>query len=145
MSNPLVSLGVLNRVIASVTWQSFPALNVTASFLGREGIRLALDGEATRFLPQMTGMVVSPEVYQGVTLTINLLKTQSLATLYKAQMEAQTAIGNCVVRPDSTTLPAYDLVNAGLEGVREQSYSGEDAGWVVTVRATYYLNSNLWT
>lgn len=143
MSNPLVAQGVLNRVLASVIWQGFPQLNVIASFLNREGIRLALDGDATRFLPTMTGAVTSPEPYQMVTLTINLLKTQPLAALYKAQMEDQTVLGDCVVRPDSITLTPYDLVNCALESVREQSYSGEDAGWSVTVRGYYIVNASL--
>jgi hypothetical protein len=141
--NPLVQQGSLNRIIASVVWQSFPALNVTAPFLNREGIRLALDGDATRFLPTMTGAVTSPEPYQMVTLTINLVKSQGLASQYKSQMETQTVLGDCVVRPDTKGLPPYDLVNCALEGVRELSFSGEDAGFSVTVRGYYSINSSL--
>jgi hypothetical protein len=144
-SNPLISVGSLNRLVASVSWQNFSALNVTASFLNREGIRLALDGEATRMLPAMAGAVTSPEPYQMATITINLLKTQSLANLYKKQMELSTLLGNCTVRPDTTVLMPYDFTNAAIEGVREQNYSGEDAGYVVTIRATYNINSALWT
>lgn len=44
-TNPLIPQGTLNRVRASVVWPSFPNLNVTASYLGRMGIRLSLDGE----------------------------------------------------------------------------------------------------
>lgn len=145
MANPLVQLGSLNRLIASVTWQSFPALNVTAPFLNREGIRMALDGESTRMLAAMTGMVPSPEPYMPVTVTINLLKTQGLAAQYKLQMETQTTLGNCVVRPDSTILPAYDLTNMAIESVRELALSGEDAGFAVTCRGTYLINNFLYT
>jgi hypothetical protein len=145
MANPLVQLGSLNRLIASVTWQGFPGLNVTPSFLNREGIRLALDGEATRFLPTLTGAVTSPEPYQMVTLNLALLKSQNLAAQYKSQMETQCLLGNCTVRPDSTVLPAYDLVNMAIESVRELAFSGEDAGYTVTCRGYYLINSNLWT
>lgn len=143
MANPLVDQGTLNRVIGSIVWQNFSSLNVTAPFLNREGIRLALDGDATRFLPTMTGAVTSPEPYQMVTLTINLLKTQGLAAQYKRQMETQTVLGDCVVRPDTKALPPYDLVNCALESVRELSFSGEDAGFSVTVRGYYNINSSL--
>lgn len=144
MANPLVQYGSLNRLIASLSWQTFPALAVTASFLNREGIRLALDGEATRFLPAMAGAVTSPEPYQMITLTVNLLKTQTLAAQYKAQMENTCLLGNGVVRPDSTVLPPYDVVNCAIEGVREQAYSGEDAGWALTIRGYYLINNALW-
>ena len=144
MANPLVDQGTLNRLKGSVVWQNFSALNVTAPFLNREGIRLALDGDATRFLPTLTGAVTSPEPYQMVTLTINLLKTQGLAAQYKRQMETQTVLGDCVVRPDTIALPPYDLVNCALESVRELSFSGEDAGFSVTVRGYYNINSSLY-
>jgi hypothetical protein len=145
VTNPLIAVGSLNRLVASVTWQSFPQLNVIPSFLNREGIRLGLDGEATRFLPALTGAVTSPEPYQMVTLTINLLKTQQLAALYKAQYELSTLLGDCVVRPDVVLgLPPYDLTNMAMEGVREQSYAGEDAGWAIMFRGTYYINNALW-
>jgi hypothetical protein len=142
--NPLISVGTLNRLIASVIWPSFPALTVTAPFLNKDGIRLAIDGEATKFLPAMVGAVPSPEPYQLVTMTINLLKTQPLAALYKAQYESSTLLGNCTVYPDSAALPAYQLSNVALESVRELNFSGEDAGWVVVSRGTYYVNSTLW-
>lgn len=143
MANPLVVQGTLNRILASVVWQNFPALNVTAPFLNREAIRLALDGESTRFLPSLTGAVTSAEPYMMVTLTINLLKSQNLAALYKAQMELQSVLGDCVVRPDVTTLPPYDFTNCAIQSVREQAYSGEDAGFAVTVRGYYLINSSL--
>jgi hypothetical protein len=141
--NPLVQQGTLNRILGSVVWQNYPALNVTAPFLNREGIRLALDGDATRFLPTLTGAVTSPEPYQMITLTINLLKTQGLAGLYKSQMELATVLGDCVVRPDTKVLPPYDLINCALESVRELAFSGEDAGFSVTVRGYYSINSSL--
>ena len=142
-ANPLVDQGFLNRVIASVSITNFPNLNVTAPFLNREAIRLALDGESTVFLPTLTGAVTSEEPYMMCTVAINLLKTQTLSGQYKAQMELQSTIGDIVVRPDSTILPPYDLVNCAIGGVREQSYAGNDAGWVVTLRGYYLINSGL--
>jgi hypothetical protein len=143
-ANPLVQLGTLNRLIASVSWPSFAYLTITAPFLNREGISITLEGEATRILPAMTGTVNSPEPYQMATVTANLLKTQPLSGLYKAQMESSTLLGNCVVRPDSLVLPAYDFYNMAIESVREQRYSGEDAGWVIVFRGYYIINNSQW-
>jgi hypothetical protein len=143
-ANPLVSQGVLNRLRASVTWNSFPSLNVTPSFLNREGIRLAFEGNATQFLPTQTGAVTSPEPYQMISLTINLLKTQGLSQLYEAQRQSASVIGNGVVRPDTTTLAPYDIYNCGIMNVRELAFSGEDAGYSVSISGYILLNSSLW-
>jgi hypothetical protein len=143
--NPLIDQGTLNRIIASVSWTSFPSLNVTAPFLNKAAIRLALDGESTLFLPTLTGAVTSPEPYMMITATINLLKTQGLAAQYKAQMELQSKIGDGVVRPDTTILPPYDIVNCAIQTVREMDYGGGDAGWAVTVRGYYNINSSLFS
>jgi len=141
--NPLINLGSLNRLRASVIWNSNPSLNVTASYLGKDGIRLALDGESTAFINTMTGAVTSPEPYQMITLTVHLLKTQALASQYKAQMENNALLGNGVVRPDSVALPAYDIVNCAIESVRELNFSGMDAEFAVTVKGYYLVNSSL--
>jgi hypothetical protein len=144
VANPQVSVGLLNRLIASVTWAGFSALNVTPSFLNRDGIRLAFEGEATRFLPALTGLVPSPEPYQPCTLTINLLKTQALAQSYEAQRQTQCFLGAGTVRPDATTLGPYDLQSMAIENVRELAFSGEDAGYSVMLRGFYLINNSLW-
>lgn len=139
--NPLLSQGTLNRIVGSVIVPSFPVLNVTAPFLGKEGIRLALEGESTKYIPTMTGAVTSPEPYMMIRLTINLLKTQSLSALYKAQMETLALVGDIAVNPDVTLgLPPYDLTNCAIQDVRELNFSGEDAGFVVTLGGYYYIN-----
>jgi hypothetical protein len=142
--NPLAPLGSLNRLIASVTWPQFPQLNITPSFLGREAISLAFEGDATLFLPQLTGTVTSPEPYQRVTLTINLVRTQGIAALYEAQRQANSPLGPGVVRPDSSALPPYPLINCGILNVRELRFSGEDAGYVVSIGGYMLINASLW-
>lgn len=144
-TNPLVAQGTLNRLRASVTWPNFPQLNVTASYLGKMGIRLALEGESTLFIPTMTGAVTSPEPYMAVTVTIHLLKTQQLAALYKAQMEASALIGDGTVRPDASTLPPYQITNCAIESVRELNFGGDDAEFAVAVKGYYLINNNLWS
>lgn len=143
-SNPLIAQGTLNRLRGSVIWPSNSTLNVTAPYLQKEGIRLALDGEATTFIETITGMVISPEPYQGITLSINLLKTNGLADLYKQQMENTTALGNGTVKPDTSALGVYPIVNCAIASVRELSFAGTDAGFVVTIRGYYSVNNALW-
>jgi hypothetical protein len=144
-SNPLVAQGTLNRLRASVIWANFPQLNVTAPFLHKEGISLALEGDVTTYIDTMTGGVTSPEPYQRANLTLTLLKTQPLSALYKQQLELSSLLGNGTVRPDSSTLPPYALVNCAIRSVRELRFSGEDAAWAVSVGGYYLVNSNLFS
>lgn len=142
--NPLIAQGTLNRLRGSVVWQNYPTLNVTAPYLSKEGIRLSLDGEATVFLPTITGAVTSPEPYQMITLTMNILKTNGLAALYQAQMVDTTLLGNGTVKTDTSSLPVFPLVNCAIEGVREMPFNGEDASFVVMIRGYYIINNALW-
>jgi hypothetical protein len=142
--SPQVPLGNLNRILASVVWPGFTFLNVTAPFLGADGVSLTFEGEATQMLPVMVGVVPSPEVYQLATLTISLLKTQFLANLYKAQYEANVLLGNCTIYPDSAALQPYTLINTALTNIRELRFSGQDPTWVVTARGTYQINAALY-
>jgi hypothetical protein len=143
-SNPLISQGSLNRLRANLIVPGFPELNVTASFLGKAGISLALEGEATVFIPTMTGAVTSPEPYMMIGLTVNLIKSQSLSDQYKKKMEKSALIGNTTVITDSSTLGSYPLTNCGVQSVRELNFSGDDAGFIITIKGYYLVNSDMW-
>ena len=147
MGNPLVAQGVLNRLKASVVWTSFPALNVTAPFLDREGINLRLEGEASAQHGSMTGIVQSPEPYLPVSVVIALLRTQPLSDLYKTQMEANSLIGDGVVWPDVSTgsgLSQFQLHNMSIQSVGELVLNGTTPIYGVTCRGFYVVNNSLW-
>lgn len=144
--NPLISQGVLNRLKASVTVPAFPNLNVTASYLNKEGIRLAREGNATTMLPSMVGVVPSPEPYLLVNVTIHLLKTQALSQQYEAQLQKNSLIGSVVVRPDvSSGLSAFDFLQCAIQSVDELDFSGASAGYGVRIQGYYPINSSLFT
>lgn len=140
----MIQQGTLNRLRGSANYATHPELNVTASYLGKAGITLQLEGESTDMIPAMAGVVTSPAPYMMATLVINLLKTQGLAGVYKAQMENTCLIGDFVVTSDATTLPTYYISNGAIESVKEMTFNGEDAGWAVTIKGTYYINNALW-
>lgn len=145
MANPLIAQGVLNRLKASVVIPGFPQLNVTAPYLGQEGIRMALEGDATGRLPQMTGVVNSPEPYMMCTIQIPLLKTQNLSDLFKQQMENDSQLGDFQIRPDvATGLGIYSLTNGAIMSVGELDFGGRSAVFGVSLSAVYLINSNLW-
>jgi hypothetical protein len=128
-----------------VTWADFPTLNVTAPYLGREGISITFEGETTVYINTMTGAVTSPDPYLKISMEIGLLKTQPLAAAYKAQMETYSVLGEVTVRPDTSVLPVYTFENGSIQNVRQLRFSGEDAGFVVTIGAYYIINNEMWS
>jgi hypothetical protein len=143
-----LDLGHLNRLSASISVINLPILNVTASYLGREAIRLALEGQATGRLPAMTGIVTSPEPYQMVSCTVHLIKTQPLAALWQAQYSLNTLIGPYTVRPDIDSsqngIVPYPINNGMIMSIRELNFAGTDEGWVITLSGSYDINASLW-
>lgn len=142
--NPLIAQGTLNRLRGAITVASSPELNVTASFLGKEGISLAFSGRASTQIPTLTGAVQSPEPYMAATVTIELLKTQSIAALYKSRMEANCVIGDINIISDASTLPAYPLVNCSIQDVQPLKMNGEVVGFTVEISGFYIVNNDLW-
>jgi hypothetical protein len=142
--NPLIDQGVLNRIKGEVVWTDFPALQVTAPFLDKDGINLRLEGQASSQHGTMTGLVQSPEPYMAVSVVIALLKTQSLASLYKQQMELNSVIGDGVVYPDvSSGLQPYNVLNMSIQSVGDLLFNGTTPIYAVTCTGYYVVNNSL--
>jgi hypothetical protein len=133
--------GPLNRLRASVVFANFPELNVTSSFLTTEGIRLALEGNATDLLPAMVSLVSSPAPYLSATITMSIVRSSALANLYKLQFEDNTLMGIVTIWPDTDVIPVYTINNVALESVREMAFAGMEAAMVVTARGYYNVNT----
>lgn len=142
-SNPLVAQGALSKLLASAQFVSNSQLNAAASFFGPLGVAMRLEGQASAYLPTMTGAVPSPNPYQMATVTLHLLRTQGLSASYKAQFESNTSVGDLVVTPDASTLPTYTFTNCVLQNLAEMTFDGGDPGFVVTVMGTYAINASL--
>lgn len=143
--NPQIPQGNLNRLLGSVIFPSFPALIVTAPFLGQEGISLSRDGDAVDFLPTMTSNVTSPAPLQMVTIGIDLIRSQPLAQLFEAQLQTDAQLGNCTIRTDSGLLGPYKIQQCAIQTVGELRFNGRSAGYGVMLRGSYPINANLWT
>ena len=144
MASPLIPQGTLNRLRGSVVFGSNPTLNVTAPYLAKQAISIAFEGDAGLLIPTLTGGVTSPEPYQMATVTINLLKSQALSNVYKAQIEANVNVGDIAVIADSASLSDYELTNCIIKGVRDITFDGDVAGFVVTITGIYNVNGSLW-
>jgi hypothetical protein len=144
--NPNVNQGTINKLVASVIWDSFPILNITPSFLMPEGIDMTPEGPIVTMLQSMTGLIPSSEPYQVMRLVIHLIRAQPLAAAYKAQWETDARIGGGTIRPDvlSSVHPPYIIDNVSITGLNTLNFSGRDAGFVVTCTGQYNINSALW-
>jgi hypothetical protein len=143
-----IPLGTLNRLVASITFTSFPSLNVTPPYLTRRAIRFTPDMDMTTFINVLTGMVTSPEPYIGVTVMINLNRTLALAAAFQQQFLTSTLLGDCTVRPDVAPsqggLQPLPLSNCGIARLGDLGMDGEDPVMPISMRGTYFINSNLW-
>ena len=144
MGNPLVPQGFLNRVRGALSVTGVPALNVTASYLGKDGISMRPDNAATDIIQTMTGTVGSQTPYQQVTVTVHLLKTQGLGASYQQRFATDTALGEVVITPDATTFGNFTLLNCYLLNFNELPFNGMDAGYVVTIGGYLTTNDNMW-
>lgn len=148
MADPRVPQGNLNRLKASLIWNDHPQLNVTPAYLAREMLVLAFEGTATGRIPTSTGVVNSPEPFQPVMITANLLKTQFLAALYETQRQNNSLLGSGTIRPDvasnSNGIGPYEVLNMSIDNVRELAFDGSTPVFSVTMGGYMLINSFLW-
>jgi len=142
--NPMISPGVLNRVRASAKFTQHPELNVSASYLAKEGVELVFQGTLVEPLPAMTGVVQSPQPYIQVQAKVHLLRSQALGAQYKAQWEVDALLGDVRLYTDSSVFGEFDMTNSAITNVGDMTFSGGDPGVVITITGTYYVNSSMW-
>lgn len=146
MAAILAPQGVLNRVRASLTFTTFPALNVTSPFLARAGLTLTFNMPRSVQIDTMTGVVQSPEPYISTTVTAALIRTQPLVAAWQQQEQLNVLIGDMTLRPDVVgpgTLGLYQFSNTALQSVRELTFAGQDPSYVIELRAYMIVNQQL--
>lgn len=143
-TNPLVQQGTLNRVRGQVVVPNFTNLNITAPYMGKSMLRLALEGNFTDQIPTATGVVNSPEPYVMATCTVGLLRTQALSGQWLAQAINYSVIGPIQVYSDSSAFPLANLDNCSIYQLDPGAFDGQDPVVRLILRGTFYLNNNLW-
>ena len=145
MPNPLVPQGTINRLRGSVVYTNNQTLNITAAYLAKEAISIAFEGDAGILLPTLTGGVTSPEPYQMANVVIHMLKSQSLANIYKTQFETNAVLGPGTVWPDvNTGLSQFNLHNMSIQSVGDLLLNGTTPIFGVTARGFYIVNNSIW-
>lgn len=144
MGNPLINQGVFNRVRASLKFTQHPELNITAPFLTQDGIEISFQGDAGVLLPTMTGGASSPQPYQLVDIKVHLVRSQSMAQLYKKQIETDTTLGDVTCYTDVSTLGDFPLRSAVIRSMQDVSFAGKDPALVLSIHGIYDVNSAMW-
>lgn len=144
-TNPQVPQGTINRLRGSIEFPSNAGLNITAAFLTKKGISATFEGETTQFLDTMTGAAISPEPYQYVTLSVNLVRSVALAQSYKALIENQSLIGAATFRSDTSSMRSFHLNQVSILSVDDFPVNGESADWGIKLRGIWLINSSLWS
>jgi hypothetical protein len=141
MANPFVQQGTLNRLLGNVVFAQWPQLTVTAPFLGKGAISFAFEGDASQLIGTMTGAVTSPEPYVFGTVTIHLVRSQTLANVFKNQLLLNTVLGSVTVYPDTTAMAPIDIESCVLQSIQEVTFDGTQAEFVVKIRGVYSINA----
>ena len=143
--NPMAYQGLLNRVLTHVVVTDFPQLSATASFMSKAMTSLTFDGDFTRQEKTATGVVNSPEPYVMGHLTLSILRSQSLAALWIAQLQVLSILGDVVTYSDSTVFPQLTLNNCSVMNVEPGPYDGQDPTTKITITGVLPINAALWT
>jgi hypothetical protein len=143
-SNPLVDQGFINRLRGTVLVQNYPSLNLTAPFLGKDGVSITLEGNTTNFLETMTGATLSLEPYQMASISVAIVKATGTANYWKTQWELMAAIGPVTITPDTSALAPFQLFNCAIETVGDLPFNGTQAEVRINLKGIYYINSAMW-
>lgn len=141
----LVEQGTLNRLRAHAVFAQFPSLNVTADYLGPEGIELDFQGAATDFPPALTGLVTSPAPYVPLNLRLQLLRTQGLSGAWQNQSYQTTVLGNATLHTDVSTQGVSQLRfrNVGISHLPQFRLNGRDPYYLIELFGSLIINGNL--
>lgn len=142
--NPLIQQGSLNRLLTNVMVTDYPFLNASASYMSKSLATLTFDGSFVDQIPTATGIVNSPSPFVMGSLTINLLRSQNVASLWIAQVQSEGILGTVTVFPDSTLFPKIGLQNCSIESIDPGAYDGMDPTTKITVKGVFNLNAALW-
>lgn len=142
--NPLVPQGFLNRVRGQLSVTDIPALNISASYLAREGISMRPLAAATDVIGTMAGTVGSQVPYQQVEITAHMLRTQALAAAWQRRLRSDTALGESVLTLDTTAMEDFTVLNTFLVNFQELTIAGSDVAFVVTLSGYITVNNDMW-
>lgn len=145
MANPYLTAGPLNRVRVHVVVPSTPTLNITAQFMGKSFARVEFEGDWTQQIEVGTGVVNSPEPYVMASITVGLLRPQTLSASWLSQAQNSTVLGDVTIYSDTSAWPPITLNDTAIRSIDPGAFDGTDPVVRLTLRGTFNINSSLWS
>jgi hypothetical protein len=143
-TNPILIPGNLNRVRGTILVPSNATLNITAPFLGKEGIVIAPQSAVVTQMQGMATVVNSEEPYQIVQVTAAIMKSLALSAAYLNQIKNAPILGQVTVTPDTTVIPAFTLYNVAITNWSQISMAGLQPDFTVTFQGQFNVSNDLW-
>ena len=143
-TNPTLVPGNLNRIRGTILVPGNATLNVTAPYLGKEGIVIAPQSAVVTQMQGMTTVVNSEEPYQIVQVTAAIMKSLALSAAYLEQIKNSPTLGQITVTPDTTTIPAFNLYNVAITNWSQISMAGLQPDFTITFQGQFNVSNDLW-
>ena len=144
MANPNLIPSPLNRVRANVAIPSSTNLNVTASYLGAEGISVSFQGNVATQLMGLTSTINSEEPYVPSQIRISLVKSLALAGAWINQIQNAPTLGTVTIQSDTAQFPQITLYNCVITNVGDVSMAGKQAEFQITISGYWSVSNDLW-
>lgn len=142
--NPLVPQGTLNRIRTHIVLSSYPSLNITAANMTKGFATFAFEGNFVAQIETATGIVNSPEPYVMGTCTVEILRSQALATAYINQLSTNAMIGDVTGYSDSMTFAPITLNNCSIYNFDPGAYDGTKPAVRIVFRGVFTPNGAMW-
>lgn len=143
-TNPTLVPGNLNRIRGTILVPGNATLNVTAPYLGKEGIVIAPQSAVVTQMQGMTTVVNSEEPYQIVQVTAAIMKSLALSAAYIEQIKNSPTLGQITITPDTTTIPAFNLYNVAITNWSQISMAGLQPDFTITFQGQFNVSQDLW-
>ena len=145
MANPNLIPSPLNRVRANVSIPAYSNLNVTASYLGAEGVSVSFQGNIATQLMGLTSTINSEEPYVPAQIRISLLKSLALANQWISQIQNSPTLGTVTIQSDTAQFPTITLYNSVITNIGDVSMAGKQAEFQITISGYWSVSNDLWT
>lgn len=138
-----IQQGQLNlaRVGLACGDSSLTGLNVSAAHLGQDMIDVTQSDDAAELIRTATGAVISPKFAVGVEITLDLVRTTSVAENYRAAMLSNSILGDVTVTWDSSNLSTETFHQCVIKSFPVKA-NGSEATVKVVLSAIRYVNEN---
>jgi hypothetical protein len=143
-TNPNLIPSNLNRIRGTVLVPGNATLNITAPYLGKEGITISPQSAVVTQMQGMTTVVNSEEPYQIVQVTAAVMKSLALSAAYIEQIKTSPTLGTVTVTPDTTVLAPFTLYNVAIINWGQMSMAGVQPDFVVTFQGLLPISNDLW-